>query len=143
MAYYGQIGALPVVGGDIPVKNYGVTTISAKLAVNADTSNTINTAGAIGVVVPTTSGSVAACLGTVLSDIPAGKTGLIRISGGAVCKASGSVTVGENVQVDSASGKEGYVKTAGSAAAGFGKALSTAADGEDVLVWVSVGAKNA
>ena len=146
MSSHNQMGDITVVGGDFTGKNYSTTlTIAAGTAVLLDTSaaNGIPASTAIGVVAPTTSGSVAACIGVAVESILPGKTGRIRALGGAVCTAYGSITVGDMVVVSSTSSHEGQVATAGSGAVGFGKALSTAADGDSVLVWVGCFAKNA
>jgi len=138
----GSPGGMPIINGDVTCQNYGVTDIPANTAVLFDTSNPPSGAGVFGVVVPTTSGAVTPVAGITVERIPAGGQGRLRMLGGGVTTASGSITVGDTLQVDSASGKEGRVKTQTSATQQIGLALNSAADGDPITVWIFI-AKNA
>lgn len=135
------LGGLPITNGDIPFKNYGLVDIPAGAALVFDTSNPFTSGdGPGGVKVPATSGSIAEPCGIAVETIPAGKIGRVRKLGAYPAVASGTVTYGDFVQIDSASGKEGRVKTCGAATAQLGQALNTATDGGLVLVWIQTSA---
>lgn len=143
MAQYNQLASTPAYF-DLPVKNYGVSTLSANLAVIIDTSNVVSptsTNDAIGVAVPGSAG--VPVLGVTLADIPAGATGLVRVVGVAAVKCEGSITAGTLVQASTTSSKVGWAKAQTSATAQIGMAVSSSTDGELILVALGVGAKNA
>lgn len=135
-----QMGGHAVNGGDMSCKNSGVTDIAAGTAVIVDTSNAPSGADPISIKVPATSGSVAKPWGITIETIKAGEVGRVRRLGAYPCTASGSITVGDFLQIDSASSKEGRVKTCGAATAQIGQAGNSAADGELVQVWISIAA---
>lgn len=113
------------------VKNNGAGEISANLVLVADSG------ADRAVKVPATSAVVRDFAGVSFRDIAAGADGEILVCEGdtAVCKASGAITRGDRVYVDTASGKEGYVKKytdfrTDGAQLIVGVAKTTAADGE-------------
>jgi hypothetical protein len=123
---------------DIPVVNYGVTDIPAFTAVVIDTTNYIQSATAndgIGVKLPTTNSASQYCCGVLMETAKAGGTAArMRTQGLVKCVASGAVTVGQAVNIEDASGHEGQVETLDTGDPMMGLAVSTAADGEDVLI---------
>lgn len=125
-----QFGSYAVVGGDLPVKNYGGSDIAAGKVVKADTSNPASGSDLPGVAVATGTTGV---LGIAVETIPAGGTGRVRFLGAYPTTADGSITYGGFVE--GASG--GKAKALESGARAFGIALSTASDGEPVLVWMA------
>lgn len=138
-----QNGGFAITGGDIPFHNYGGSDIGAGLAVLLDTSNPGGTGDKVpGVVLPTASGGVAGQIGVTVNAIPAGKTGLVRVYGVAVCTANGTVTIGETVMTSDTTSKLGYVKTQTTAGAQLGVAIGSATDGNQVQVLLHL-AKNA
>jgi len=142
MAQYNQLASTPSYG-DFPVKNYGGSTLSAKLGVILDTSNVISPTGsndAIGVAVPGSAG--VPVFGVLLEDIAASGTGRARTSGIAVMKCEGTITAGTLVQVSTTASKVGWAKAQTAASAQIGMAVSSSTDGEDILVLIQP-AKNA
>lgn len=135
MAQYNQMGATPNPYTDIPVKNYGGSTLPANTAVIVDTSNVISPTSSNtfpGVAVPGSAGVPVA--GVLVADIAAGASGLLRTGGVALIKCEGSITAGTLVQASTTSGKVGWAKALTSAKAQIGMALSSSTDGELILV---------
>lgn len=99
MAQLNQLGGIAIPGGDITVKNYGVSDIAAGLAVKYDTSNPGGSGLPRGVIL--TASDVGA-MGVAVTTIPAGKTGVVRTMGQAVATASGTLHVGDICMTDSA-----------------------------------------
>lgn len=137
-----ELGGLPIIGGDLTFKNYGVTDIPAGRGVLADTSNLGTSDTPPGVVLPTASGGVVGTLGTTVEIIHAGGVGKVRMLGAYPMTADGAITFGTGVQISDATSKLGFAKTCASATTQLGIAIRGAADGEKVLVWIHV-AKNA
>lgn len=136
MSDYNQIAAIPNPYTDIPVKNYGVSTLNANTAVIVDTSNVVSPTSSSntlpGVAVPGSAGVPVA--GVLTADIAAGANGLLRTGGAALIKCEGSITAGTLVQASTTSGKVGWAKALTSAKAQIGMALSSSTDGELILV---------
>jgi hypothetical protein len=135
MAQINQLGSIPISGGDLTVKNYQGSDIAAKRVVKFDTVNTPDTSKARGVLL--TSDSTFA-LGITLVTLVAGRLGQIRLLGAAVAVASATVHIGDWLMSDSA----GKVLPQTAALTAIGRAMSEAANNEDVLVWLCP-AKNA
>lgn len=135
MAVIEQLGGLPVTGADVSFKNFGVSDIAAGTVVKADTSNPPSPTLPGGVVAVTDDTNV---LGVALETLVAGKMGRVRLAGGAVCTAGGTITFGDVVM--SANTGTVVAQTAGKYQLGI--ALSSAASTEKVLVWIDK-AKNA
>jgi len=76
-----------------------------------------------------------------METIPAGKTGRVMYIGAYPMIAEGAITAGNFVQVSDTAAKMGRAKLCGAATIQLGQALSTAADGDPVLVLIRV-AKN-
>lgn len=126
---------------DFPFKNSGGTTIAAGSPVKVDAANAIsasNVAAGVGVVAATADGDV--CVGFAIESAAAGTVLRVRCCGPiAVTKADGAITAGTFVMSSATAGK---VKTQAAGSASVGVALTTAADGEDLLVLVGA-AQNA
>lgn len=138
MAIVSQFASTPSYA-DLAFKNTGVTTLVAGTPVKVDSANAIsasNLASGIGVVGVAADGD--GCVGVLLEDVLAGGVGRVRTAGTVVTKADGAVTAGAFVMASATASK--FVKTQGAGLPTLGQALSTAADGEDVLVLLAVSA---
>lgn len=142
MPTYNQLGGLAIVGGDIPFKNYSGADIPAGTGVLFDGTNKGTAHELAGVVVPTTAGGVAKTAGITLETIKAGSSGRVRVLGGAVATANATINPGDLVQLSDVSTHEGKVIIAASTNEILGKAMSEAAAGDPVLVWVNPTAHN-
>ncbi len=123
MPQINQLASRAILGGDITVKNYTGTDIPAFTAVKFDIANPGGTSNSRGVITTT---SDANSYGVTLTVIPAGKQGLIRTHGEAVCVASGSISLGDTVMTD-ATGKV-LVQTAGKYQLGIATSVAVAND---------------
>lgn len=142
MATYNQISSLPIIGADVPFKNYSLSTIPSGTAVLFDGTNKGDVNNAAGIVVPTASGGVAKTAGVTIEAIPSLGTGRVRMLGGAVAVANATMNPGDLIQIDDASSHMGEVKVATSTNEILGKCLSAAVAGDPVLIWVNVTAHN-
>lgn len=136
MAIVNQFATTPSYA-DLPFKNTGGSTLAAGTPVKVDSANAIsasNLAAGVGVVGPAADGDV--CFGVCLEAIAAGAAGRVRTAGTVISVADGSVTAGTFVMASATAGK--FVKTQGAGTPAVGVAMSTAADGEDVLVLLAV-----
>lgn len=135
MALNTQIASTPAYS-DFPFMNFGVTDIPAGTAVAIDAANTVGSGQqGIGIVLPTTDG--AKVVGVTLDKISAGTSGRVRCPTPlAMCKADGAITANTYVMSSGTSGKLGHVKTyaAGAGVTSLGIALTTATNGDEVLV---------
>lgn len=125
---------------DIPVHNYGGSTLAAGVAVIADSSNPPGPNAAMGVTLPA---SDVKALGFLVDAIPAGKSGRLRVQGIAVATPTVGATfaAGDPVMSDSS----GFVTscTAGKYQIGIAMSpITTAVAGDTCLVLVDR-AKNA
>lgn len=124
-------------GIDLPFVNKGSSAISAKSFVRLLTTPKLGLAGTTvsvpAIDIPATAGSELV-IGVAMEDIAVGAIGRVRVGGIATVVASGSVTQGDLVQCDTASGHEGQGKTAGSAKYAAGQALADASDAGDLPV---------
>lgn len=124
--------------GDLPVTNTDTGAIAAGDIVTLDTSHLMSTTS------PTVGVKQAAAdaqpLGVAIDAIPAGAQGRIATLGVIKVVASGAITAGAIVQADNS----GKVKTTAGAKPQVGVALwTTTTDGDPLLVWLQLGAKNA
>jgi hypothetical protein len=143
MAIFNKLADLPITGGGtVTCKNYGGTDIPSGSGVLLDTTNVQGSNSAPGVVLPTAAGGVAGTLGIAMETIPAGKNGRVMYAGGYPMIADGAITAGNFVQISDTAAKMGRAKLCGAATIQLGQALSTAADGDPVLVLIDK-AKNA
>lgn len=131
-------GNTPVV---VTMKNYGVTDIPSNLGVLFDTAH-VQTGGdaSPGCVVPTASGGVANTAGVTMEIIPAGGTGRVAFNGVCPMTANGTITAGGYVQVSDTALKLGYALARGALGATveqLGQAVSSATDGQQVLIFLS------
>jgi predicted RecA/RadA family phage recombinase len=125
---------------DLPVHNYGGSTLAEGVAVIADTANPpgSNTAG--GVVLPA---SDVAAIGFLTSAIPAGKSGTMRVQGVAVANPTVGATIAFGAPVMTDSTGSVLTQTAGKYQIGYAwSAVTTAVSGDKVLVLIDR-AKNA
>lgn len=144
-----QSGGRWVPNGDIPVKNYASTTaIPSGTAVlwDATAGNTGTSQQAPGIFVPASAGAITGTAGVLIDTLVAaptattpGAAGRLRRMGSAVCVADGTIAAGAKVMVSSTSGKMGRVKTYTGGAEYLGDAPNGAADGDPVLVEISIG----
>lgn len=137
MAQTGQLGSFFIQNGDITARNAGVTDIAANLFVLVDTANPPTGDNVLAVVLPTAAGGVVGTWGITRTIIKAGGNGSVCILGGEFVKANGAVTVGEYVQASDTAAKLGWAKAKGAGIESGGRAMNSAADGEDVLVFVN------
>lgn len=137
MAQTRQLASVFVQGGDIPVRNAGVTDIGAGLFVLVDTANPPTGDNVIAVKLPTAAGGVVGTFGITRTAIKAGTTGLMCAIGGEVVKANGVITVGDYVQASDTAAKLGWAVTKGAGIESGGRAMNSATNGEDVLVFVN------
>ena len=142
MALNAQVSSNPSLD-DFPFFNYGATDIPAFVTVKVDPANTVG-AGQEGIGITLTSNTTDGDtnIGVTTQIIKAGTSGLVRTAGLAVCIADGAITAGSWVYAAGAdAGKVGYVKLdpAASSKPTVGLALSTAVDGDQVLVMLNTG----
>ena len=140
MAHTNQLGNIPCFS--ITVKNNSGSDIAEGVPLSIDAANAIGTlafANAIPVVVIAANGN--ACVGVSQMIIPAGGTGTARVLGAQKMVSDGAITAGGIVDGSATVGKGAKAHAAGKAQ--LGMALTTSADGEDVLVLLGVGALNA
>lgn len=140
MAHSFQLAEFP--GLKLPVKNYGVTDIAESTPLQLDTTNAIGTnpaANGIGVIPIAAIGNVV--MGVAGQTIPAGGTGNCWVTGVKRMVADGAITAGQVVDGSNAVGKGARAHANGEFS--IGVALTTAADGEELLVLLNVGANNA
>lgn len=144
MAMTFQLASSPLPTDEV-ARNYltAGNDIAAKAVVMIDASNIVGTAGDdIGVKITTTGGSVDFPYGVALETIvSSGSSARVRTAGRAVCVAHGSITAGDVVMVSATAAHAGQVKTQTPGNPQLGQALTSAADGEDVLVQLCI-AKN-
>lgn len=138
MARYDQFAGTHLL--DLPVHNYGASTLAEGVAVILDTANPASTSGAAGVTLPASS---AKPIGFLPSAIPAGKSGVVRVQGIAVAipTVGSTIAPGDPLMVDTS----GFVlpQTAGLHQAGIAwTGVTTAVAADRVLVLVDR-AKNA
>lgn len=135
-----------VAGGDVSAANYaayGSADIPEGRIVLLDTSNTFGANQPRGVVLPTASGGVAGTYGITIETLRAKnasgelRVGRVRIAGSYWVPANGSITAGDAIQASDTADKLGYAKTAGAGVEQVGKAITSAADGEMVLVEIA------
>lgn len=137
MAQRGQLASFFIQNGDMPAFNAGLTDIPANTFVIIDTANPPEGDAVFAVKIPVAAGGVAGTMGITRTKIPSKTTGSICMLGGEVVKADGAVTVGDYVQASDTVGKEGRCKVKGAGIESGGKALNSAVDGDDVLVFVN------
>ena len=137
MAQRGQLASFFIQNGDLPARNAGLTDIPANTFVLVDTANPPTNDDVLAVVVPSDGGGVVGTFGITRTIIKAGATGSVCCLGGEVVKADGVITVGDYVQASDTTAKMGRAKTKGAGVESGGRALNSAADGEDVLVFVN------
>ncbi len=132
MALQFQFAQTPL-ASDLAVYNYTGSDIASGIAVSVDTTNVLGNAGVngIGVIVPAASGN--AVIGVTQETIKAGSYGRLRPLGVAATTANGAITAGQPVD---ATVTTGFAKAHVAGKAQLGIALSTAADGDPVLVLV-------
>jgi hypothetical protein len=127
-----QQGTFSVQGGDLPVTNYGATDIPAGVAVKLDT-----TAGNYLGVLPFTSSDQGKAFGVTVDAIKAGRPGRLRKLGSVLMTARGTLNPGDVVMASVDVGFEGQAKACAAATAQIGVALTIAADGGTVAVWLN------
>lgn len=137
MAQTGQLGSFFIENGDLTARNAGGTDIPANLFVLVDTANPPTGDNVVAVKLPTAAGGVTGTWGITRTIIKAGGNGSVCILGGEVVKADGAITVGDYVQASDTALKLGYAKTKGAGIESGGRAMNSAADGEDVLIFVN------
>ncbi len=137
MAQTGQLASFFIQNGDLTARNAGVSDIAANLFVLVDTANPPTGDNVLAVVLPTASGGVVGTWGITRTVIKAGGNGSVCILGGEVVKANGTITVGDYVQASDTTSKLGWAKTRANGVECGGRAMNSAADGEDVLVFVN------
>jgi len=125
---------------DIPVHNYGGSTLAEGVAVIFDTTNVATSSGAPGVALPA---SDVKAVGFLVSAIPAGKSGLLRVQGIALANPTVGATFAPGDPVMSDSTGSVTAQTAGKYQIGIAvTGVTTAVSGDKVLVLVDR-AKNA
>jgi hypothetical protein len=140
-----QLGGIALAQGDTAHANYSATDIPAGTAVIFDTSNAEALFSTPGVKIPATGATgITGHVGITIDKLPAlGKfPGRVRRIGHAVATASGSIAAGAWVTVESATGKEGRVRTKTTGEESLGQAMNAAADGDPVRVAIEI-ARNA
>lgn len=137
MTIANQLSALPISGGDVTFKNYGVTAIASGLGVLADGTNKGDANNPPGIVLPTASGGVAKTLGITTEIIPAGGTGKVRMLGGAVGLSFATLTPGDLVEISDTTAHMGEIIAATSTHRTVGTCLTDCIAGDPVLVWVN------
>lgn len=125
---------------DLPVHNYGGSTLVEGAAVILDTTNVATSSGAPGVVLPA---SDATPFGFLPSAIPAGKAGIVRVYGVAVANPTVGVTFAPNAILMTDSTGSVKAQTTGLSQIGIAlTGVTTAVAGDKVLVLIDR-AKNA
>lgn len=137
MAQRGQLASFFIQNGDLTVYNAGLTDIPANTFVLVDTATPPTGDAVLAVKIPTAGGGVAGTFGITRTVIKSLASGSVCALGGEYVKADGVITVGDYVQASDTAGKEGRAKLKGAGVESGGKALNSAADGEDVLVFVN------
>jgi len=138
MARYDQFAGTYLL--DLPVHNYGGSTLAEGVAVILDTANPATSVGAAGVVLPA---DATKPIGFLPSAIPAGKSGVVRVQGVAVANPTVGVTFtpGTPLMVDTTGSV--LAQTATNYQVGIAwTGVATAVAGDKVLVLVDR-AKNA
>lgn len=140
-----QLATTPL-PSDLPCYNYGGSDIPANTVVCLDGTNTITNsvstlATGLGVVLPTTGGNPSVGFGVTMEVIKAGQTGRVRTAGVALVTGDGAITAGTVVDVSVTTAGRVKAHTAGKYS--FALALSTSADGEQLLINVLGAAPNA
>jgi hypothetical protein len=133
-------GGIAVTGGDVTAKNTSIIDIPAGAGVVLDVAFPPSGDAPVSVTVPLAAGSVAKPWGIAATVIKVGKTGLVRRAGAYQMVASGAITYGDFVQIDSTAAHMGQAKTKGAGVSQLGQAMNSAADAESVLVWVDIAA---
>jgi hypothetical protein len=137
MANHLQIPQTSVPGGDIPLTNYGPTEIPADRGVVLDANRDS------GILLPAAGGPVLGAIGITVDRMPSGATGRVRCLGTKTAMADGPINRGDDVQLSSVAGREGYVRAAQAPGAGVvGRALMTVGDGDPIAIWMFL-SKNA
>jgi hypothetical protein len=132
-----QISQTSVPGGDQPFTNFGAIDIPEDRGVVLDPARDN------GILLPAAGGPVAGAIGITMDRVPAGATGRVRCLGTKRVFADGPISRGEDVQLSSTAGKEGFVRVAAAPGVGVvGRALMAAADGEPLAIWLFL-SKNA
>lgn len=131
MAFNAQLSQTPTYA-DLPFYNYSSSvTISAGTAVSVDSTNVIGGANeGVGIVPIAAVGNVA--VGVAMESIPPLSYGRVRTAGTVAMTADGAITAGAVVDGSNTANKTAKSHTATKFQ--IGVALSTAADGEAVLV---------
>lgn len=142
MAVFNQLSRLPVVGGDIPYKNYSGSDIASGVGVLFDTVNKGDFSNAAGIVVPTAAGGVVGTCGITLERIVAGGTGRVCCLGGAIGVANATLNPGNFVELSDVAAHLGEIIASTSTHEILGRSLSAAVAGDPVLVWVNPVAHN-
>ena len=130
--------------GDVARVNYSGTDIPANIFVQLDATNVVgvSTNTGVGVVIPTAAGAIPHGIGCTMETLKAGDAGRVRTQGDVLAIANGAVTAGQVLMISTTAAKLGWVSTQTAAQPQCGIALSSAADGESVLVQIAF-AKNA
>lgn len=137
MAQRGQLGAFFIQNGDLTAYNAGLTDIPANTFVLVDTATPPTGDAVLAIKIPVAAGGVAGTFGITRTIIKSLSSGSVCVLGGEVVKADGVITVGDYVQASDTLGKEGRAKVKGAGIESGGRAFNSAADGEDVLVFVN------
>jgi hypothetical protein len=133
MALQFQLAQTPSLS-DLPFYNYSGADIPSGISVSIDTVNLLGNAGVpgIGIVLPAASGNPV--VGVTQEIIKAGSYGRVRTGGLAQTTASGAITAGTFVDAEITTG---FAKVHVAAKAQIGMAMTTAANGDPVLVLVA------
>lgn len=142
-----QLANTPI-DSDLPCINNSVTDIPAFTVVIVDATNTITNslttlATQIGVSLPATGGNPSVALGVTQEIIKANavSSGRVRVAGVSQVTGDGTITAG--TVVDASVTTAGRVKAHTAAKYSIGQALSTSADGEQLLILIGSAAPNA
>lgn len=127
-----------VSGGDHSFYNGTGADIAANRGVLLDSAAASQPA----VKLPSAAGGVVGTIGVTVDAIKNGAWGRVRLLGSALMTADGAITAGDTVQISDTAAKMGSAKVVALATRQLGIALSTAADGAEVEVWIDR-AKNA
>jgi hypothetical protein len=121
---------------DLPFYNYGGTDIPADTAVMLDTTNIMGTAGdGVGVALPTAAAAIPLGVGVTQETIKAGgSAGRVRTQGIAQVTALCVINAGQVVQMSTTAGHLGQVEAKGAGNPQLGIALTSAQDGDSLLV---------
>ena len=125
---------------DLPVHNYGGSTLAENAAVILDTANPASSSGASGVVLPA---SDVTPFGFLQSAIPAGKSGIVRVYGVSLANPTVGVTFAPNAPLMTDATGAVLAQTAAKYQIGIAiTGVTTAVAGDKVLVLLDR-AKNA